>query len=655
MKSHASFAKCWAAVWLFFAGCHGDVSNATAKLYDGPCEDGFGSGTSIVYSSSWGPVIEGRSEAAVGFEFDCDDGPCLCGRFADEHSFWIAPPPGTSGVVDIDGFSPERCQRCVEASGSGDSLRDGWLDTPSGDMRVYQGMDGRLGSTGQPEPLVPTQGRPYSIDTTPDGFLARMILKGDSNLDTGDDCRATDTTPARPTTRMCLEYFNSVAVLARAPADNGATVLRPAIYGGNETQKQLFSTSQIDLSVLPSMNIEARPSTGTPVGQGWDASLAALLEPKMEWFFDWPGTEVGTAGRNNSTSEAPLRSGYGPEKHRSVNEALLWLTFDASQFGGTPEKKRLLAIRAAQLGMDICSVILYGGGQGDAPGEFGSWPANGGHNVGRYARPLVAAAMLHHTACLAALGMSADNHSKSFCVGGENDGARCGDHWGGSSCSGGGVCTVSADPADICDEHLSMFAETGQQQRANTHGANGAGMALYGVWNTLVHSANEAGSNPIYADDEAWIDGGSSADNPCPGNYQPIAWSAFEVELSVLKAIPATWPYVNPTFFEYMDRMHLLGTHCAPDNRIDQHGGDQSANAHQVTQLCLDGADADRPCLLDSDCAGGTCAAKGPLYTRPSTNYRSLDYNSLQALYQYEANRDCYSDCSCAGMAGLCD
>jgi hypothetical protein len=454
---------------------------------------------------------------------------------------------------------------------------------------------------------------------------------------------------------MCLEYFNAVAILSSAPNDSGATVLRPAIYGGDEAQKKLFSTSQLDMSALPSMDIEVRPSTGTPVGQGWDASLEALLEPKMEWFFDWPGTEVGTAGRNSSTSVEPIENGYGPIKHRSVNEALLYLTFDASQFGGTQEKKRLLAIRAAQLGMDICGAILYGGGQAHAPGEFGSWPANGGHNVGRYARPLVAAAMLHDSACLAALTKSADNHSKSFCQGGgENDGARCGDHWGVASC-GQGSCVESLDPADICDEHLAMFAETSQQQRANTHGSSGAGIALYGSWTNLVRPASVAGSNPIHADDEGWIDGGSSADNLCPGNYQSIAWPAFQVQLSVLKAIPATWPHVNAVFFEYMDRMHTTGTHCAPDNRVDPHGGDQSEHAHQVTQLCLGGADADRPCLFDTDCAGGTCAAKGPLFVRPSTNYILPAYNSLQGLYQYEANRGCYDDCSCNGMTGLCD
>lgn len=634
--------------------CGESRSSSPAKLYDGPCEDGFGSGTSIVYSSTWGPMIEGKTSASVGFEFDCDGGPCLCGMFADRRSFWVAPPPGSTGIVDINGFSPQRCSECTEASGTGVDLRDGWLDTPTGDVSQYRGMDGRLGSVGQPEPLVPTHDNPYSIDTTRDGYVARMIVKGDSNLDTGVDCRDADASPERPTTRMCLEYFNAVAVLARAPENDGATVLRPAIYGGDATQKKLISTSQIDLSILPAMKIEARPSTGAPVGQGWDASLEALTEPKMEWFFDWPGTEVGTAGRNSSTSVETVENGYGPTKHRSVNEALLWLTFDDSQFGGTQEKKQLLAIRAVQLGMDICGAIVYGGSEDEAPGEFGSWPANGGHNVGRYARPVVAAAMLDDTPCLEAITMSADNHRKSYCQGGENDGERCGDHWGVPTC-GSGSCVVSTNPADICDEHLSMFAETGQQQQANTHGASGAGIALYGSWNNLVRPATPAGSNPIHADDEAWIDGGSSADNLCPGNYQSISWPAFQVEFSVLKAMPATWPYVNPTFFEYMDRMHTTGTHCAPDSRDDPHGGDQSANGHQVTQLCLGGVDAQRPCLFDADCAQGTCAAKGPLHTRPSTNYVSPSYNSLQGLYQYEANRSCYADCSCTGMEGLCN
>jgi hypothetical protein len=617
-------------------------------LYDGPCEDGRGSGTSIVYTNTWGTTIEGKTSASVGFEFDCDSGPCLCGKFADEHSFWVAPPPGTSGVVNIDGFSPARCPECLEASGSGSTLRDGWLANPTGDMHQYRGMDGRLGSVDQPSPLVPTPGNPYVIDTTAPGFVARMILKADSDLDGGSNC-------GHPTTGMCLEYFNAIAVLASAPADNGATVLRPAIYGGGDTQKELLTVSTLDMSVLPAMNIELRPSTGKHVGLGWDKALEALLEPKTEWFFDWAGTETGTAARNYSRSNFVLTTGYAPNKEKAINEALLWLTFDPVQQGGSDATKRLLAIRAAQIGMDICGVILFGGSVDETPGEFGSWPANGGHSMGRYAPPIVASVMLHHTACLAALKKSADNHLKSFCVGGSDNGKRCGDHWGLSSCGGGGVCTLSTNPADICDEHLAMFAETSQQQKGNMHGANGANIALYGVWSNWVRPVYPGGSNPTTADDEAWIDGGSAADNGCPGNYQPLSWTTLSVALPVLKAIPATWPYVNPTYFEYMDRMHRVGTHCSPDNRIDKHGSDQSGNADQVTQICGSGIDVNRPCLSDDDCAGTLCNGKGPLYTIPSVNYRDPANTSRQSLYQYETNKDCYNDCSCPGMSGLCD
>lgn len=646
-----------------FLACKTDVTDAgkpgnpastsdAMALYDGPCEDGKGSGTSIVYTNTWGPTIQGKTQSSVGFQFDCDGKPCACGQFADQHSFWVAPPSGASGVVHIDGFSPSRCPDCIEATGSGDSLRNGWLANPTGDISVYRGMDGRLGAADQPSPLVPTATQPYSIDTTTPGFVARMIVKANSNLETGSDCRTPDEGAA--TLRMCYEYFNTIAVLGAVPPDQGATILRPAIYGGDDTQKELLSTTQLDMSILPSMNIELRPSTGEPVGQGWDQSLEALLEPKMEWFYDWPGTEDGMAARNSSTSGTVVVTGYGPTRHKPVNEALLWLTMDPAQQGGSADKKRLLAIRAAEQGMDICSVVLHGGSAGDSPGEYGVFPANGGHSVGRYARTIVAATMLHHKACLAALAKTADNHLKSFCVGGTDDGQRCGDHWGLATCGGGGACVASTNPADICDEHLATFAETGQQQHANTHGAKGAGIALYGVWNSLVHAYTPDGNNPIYADVYGWIDGGSSDENGCPAQYQDIAWPAFQGELPVLKAIPATWPYVNPTYFEYMDRMFRVGTHCAPDNRAVKPGGDQSANTAQVVQLCAGGTDAGRPCLLDSQCDGGSCTANGPLHTRPGYNYVDSTYTSLQSLYQYQADKDCYANCSCPGMSGLC-
>ena len=93
----------------------------------------------------------------------------------------------------------------MEATGEGASLRNGWLANPTGDMSVYRGMDGRLGAADQPAPLVPTAAQPYSIDTTSPGFVARMIVKADSDLDTGDDCRAEPGDPGDPSIshRMC--------------------------------------------------------------------------------------------------------------------------------------------------------------------------------------------------------------------------------------------------------------------------------------------------------------------------------------------------------------------------------------------------------------------------------------------------------------------
>ncbi len=628
-----------------------DSDGETGVLHTGSCEDGLGSGTSVIYTNTWGPMIEGKTSAQVGFEFRCDGGPCLCGVFADEHTWWVAPPPGSSGIVEVVGFSPDDCADCVEASGQGASLRDGWLASPSGDIGISRMMDGRLGEgADQPEPAVPSEADPYRVDTTTAGFVARSIVKADSNLDTGDDCRGV----GPETTRMCVEYFEAIAVLAEAPPGNGASVLRPTLFGGSDSDKALVDVSQIDLALLPSMDIEVRAGTGEAPGIGWQGALEALRSPKLEWFFDFPGTEVGAAGRNRSTSTVAVSSGYGPGKHKLTNEALLYLTFDPAQQGGTADLKDLLTIRAVQAGLDICAIILHGGSDDDAPGEFGSWPANGGHNGGRYARAVVAATLVDHGDCKAALRLASDHHLKSFCIGGDDDGQRCGDHWGLATCAGG-VCTVSTDPADQCDEHRTLFAETSQMQAANTHGAAGAGIALYGGWTSLVRPLQTAGSNPIHSDDEAWIDGGSGDGAGCPGPYQSIAWSAFQVQLPVLKGIPAAWELVDPAYLEFMQRTHVIGEHCTPDNRVDRHGQpDQSGNEDQVVQRCSGGEDSGRPCRQDSECTNGSCDASGPLYGRPGVNYRSPDYTSLQGLYQYEANWACYDDCSCSGLQGLC-
>ena len=60
-------------------------------------------GTTVSY------VLQGDESlppSAITFQFECDGGPCACGRFGNEHDYWVAPV-SVGGQVRIVSMSPE--------------------------------------------------------------------------------------------------------------------------------------------------------------------------------------------------------------------------------------------------------------------------------------------------------------------------------------------------------------------------------------------------------------------------------------------------------------------------------------------------------------------------------------------------------------------
>jgi hypothetical protein len=537
---------------------------------DEPC---LGTGVSYVLQGDGS-----HPSSTITFQFECDDGPCACGRFANEYDYWVAPL-SPDGEVRIVQMSPETVGDADE------SLRNGWVANPSA-TEVTTYMDGRLGDvTDTGRPLRPSASDPYVVDTS--ATAVTTVVKSHSMLETGEtSCGGTD--DATGLSRHCFWSAGTLTVLHETPADAGTTVFRPPLTG---PEKPLLSVSQVDFDLLPELPRPTRADGTVVDSPGWDSALARLGPPKVEW---------GATGNYPYWQYMPPMynfggnpSGYPPRSTSPLLDAMQLLAIDGT---GYEAEKRLLTIRAVQMGLDYYYMWKAN--------DYGAlYRPNGGHAVGRYLAPLVAAALMQ---------------------GSEGDAMRT------------DMARVNNGTADRCGFDISgeirHWSDTDR--------------VLYGYYNITGcggYSDYTQQTNSNYVDPAHLGDNGRLAENSdndfndvnsCFGAYQGITVGPAQSTANLARAIPAVRAIAFEHLTRYAARMFDHGAYCRPDHT-------PSATYAQAFGTCDGGVNAGEQCRNNNDCPSSDCTGN------------SHQYSSWLARNMWAAYADCYDSNSCPGMEGL--
>lgn len=532
-----------------------------------PCQ-----GTTVTYSRGGGGD---HPPSNIVFQFECDGGPCYCGRFANEYDYWVAPlTPG--GEVRIVHMVPETLGE------ADDSLRHGWVANPSA-VEVTTYMDGRLGdmaNTGRP--LRPSTDDPYIVDTSADAVTT--VVKSHSMFETGaDDCGGTDDDTGL--SRHCFWHAAVLTVLHDTPPDLGTSVLRPPLTG---PEKPLLPVSQIDSSLLPNLPRPTRGDGAVVDEPSWEEAVALLGPPKVEW---------GAQGNYSYWQYMPPMynfagnpSGYPPRSLSPLLDAMQLLAIDGT---GHEADKQLLAICAVQMGVDYYYMWK-------ANGYGALYRPNGGHAVGRYLAPLVAAALLTGT---------------------EGDEMKA------------DLQRVNNGTADRCGFDIS----------GELHYWSDTDRVLYGYYNIDGcggYSDYTRQTNSNYVDPDHQGDNGRLAENEdndfddvnsCFGAYQGITAGPAHTTANLARAIPAIRDIVFEHLIPYATRVYDHGAYCRPDHT-------PAAEYASAFGVCEGGTNVDDPCGNDNDCPDATCSG------------HHIQYTSWLARHMWSAYAHCYDDNSCQGM-----
>lgn len=442
----------------------------------------------------------------IRFDFQCAGGDCKCGKFANQHDYWVAPV-SANGTVHLTRMSPE----VIGTPGEG-NYRNGWVVNPDDQSKV--GLDGRFFTAGNFKfPQNPSTAQPYVIETS-QGIQSLWKADHYPDAEVGDNCTAI---AANGDTRMCFLQTALLTVLPNVPEQAGTTVLRPPYFGPS---KPLYLTTQLNLNFFPNLPLITRPS-GDAVKISWDKALGDLKFPDADWGYAWPATQVHHAKFN---WYSPLNNGYpayAPQENR--NNALALLMFATS----SPEelaKKELLKIRAIQQGLDILGIVKHGAAVTVNGVMRGGFTPNGGHSVGRFSQALIAAHAISKV----------DPQWKNLLI------------------------EVSSSEAGRL-----TFPETGQFSFNST-----TGKYTYGVVNAAGGPSYQpnctTGLTPCQSNSIRADPAGNYDDWPAGGNqgaYQAIAWNATFFAATIARAIPALRPILYAGTDVYVRRMIAIGTY----------------------------------------------------------------------------------------------
>jgi hypothetical protein len=403
-------------------------------------------------------------------------------------------------------------------------------------------------------------------------------------LETGDtSCGGTD--DATGLSRHCFWQAATLTVLSGAPADSGSTVFRPPLTG---SEKPLLSTTDLAFDRLPNL---PRPTQGGVVVENptWAAAVDRMGPPKVEWAAggDWPYWQYMPPLYNFSGNV----SGYPPRSTAPLLDAMQLLAIDGA---GHEAEKRLLTIRAVQWGLD--NYYMW-----KARGFGAMYRPNGGHAVGRYLAPVVAAALMR--------GPAGDPMRSDMSRVNNGTADRCG--------------------FDISGE-IHYWPDTDR--------------VLYGYFNIpgcggYTDYTRQTNSN--YVDPSHMGDNGRLAENAdndaadvgsCFGAYQPITVGPTHSTANLIRAIPAARAIAFEHLIPYVTRMVDQGASCRSD---------QAGSYVRAFGTCDGGTSAGEQCRNNRDCPGSSCTGNQNQYT------------SWLARNMWTAYADCYDARTCPGMEGL--
>jgi hypothetical protein len=346
------------------------MASLAASSAQANCDCGSGDQSAACTGQS---VSISEGTADIGFSFQCEGGDCYCGKFTNQHDYWVAPKtPG--GEVTLTAMTPAR-------TGSGSSMRHGHQVDPS-DPGCWS-LDGRImyDSSCDPGSL------PITVDTSTSGFKPQVWLKAQSLLGTGGDCTSKD---SDGNYRMCTRLVAPLTVLDRVPPDAGTTVFRPPYFGRDN--KPMISTAELDTSFLP--ELPDVPRNGESQLVGWDSALRHTKHVKPDW-----GAESTRSERMHPKAAYDTLNGYNARAFRWLNPSIGMLVVEASG-AQDAAKKQLLARHVAQYGLDLYHISKYGKGGSKGHPDCGAWLPNGGHSQGRYGPIVLAAHLLQKQAWL---------------------------------------------------------------------------------------------------------------------------------------------------------------------------------------------------------------------------------------------------------------
>lgn len=508
---------------------------------DAPCL-----GTSVAHTRGGDP----HPASTIEITFECDGGPCACGKFANEYDYWVAPID-SGGTVSVVGMTPA-------ATGAADeSLRNGWVFNPSA-TETSTFMDGRLGDmAGTGMPINPDPSDPFTVDTS--STPVTTIVKSHSMLETGEtSCGGTD--DATGLSRHCFWHAAVLTVLSDVPADAGSTVLRPPLTGD---EKPLLSTSDIDFDALPDLPFPVR-NDGTVVETSWQDALDAMGPPKVEW---------GAGGNYTYWQYMPPMynfsgnaSGYPPRSMAGLLNAMQLLAIDGT---GHEQDKRLLAIRSVQWGIDYYYMWKARG--------FGAmYRPNGGHAVGRYLPTVIAAALM--------AGPTGDAMKQD-------------------------LLRVNNGTADKCGFDISGELWTWEDTGRTLYGY--FNIPGCGGYSDYTKQTNSNYVDPAHLGDNGRLEVNADNDandvNSCFGAYQPITVGSTLTTANLVRAIPAARELAYDGMMIYVDRMFDHGAYCRPDHT-------PPATYDEAFPTCEGGAADGDQCRNGNDCPGGSCGSYSMQY-----------------------------------------
>jgi hypothetical protein len=299
-----------------------------------------------------GAVTYTSEQSSIGFEFQCEGGACRCGRFANEHDYWVAPARD-GGVITITRMTPDQ-------KGAGASLVNGAVADPK-DSGSRQGWNGS-----QEYDASLTLKVPYRVDTA---AVKRpvVVMKARSNPNNvAGNNKCNDQ-------RMCLDHVEALTVLSTPPGD----VFRPPYFG---TEKPLIPLSRLDTSILPAL-----APTGSEVS--YARALASITSVPVDHIWTWTVREHFHPRINYGGPKSGY-DGYVAQAELGAYLKMLTRPVNASEVS----QRELLVRRVAQRGIDYYHIFKNGGAEKHS--NCGGWFGTGGYGTGKLPPILISTALL---------------------------------------------------------------------------------------------------------------------------------------------------------------------------------------------------------------------------------------------------------------------